>query len=135
MQCSAHNQAGEPCRRLAIRGATVCYTHGGAAPQVKRKAAETLEAARQEFLRLVEPAIGVLEEIILHGETDGHRLRAVRDVLDRAGLQATHKSESRISLSQTTDLDNEISDLISQIRAKETLERAESERTKGTSES
>jgi hypothetical protein len=45
-RCSAHTQAGNPCRANAIRGGTVCYVHGGAAPQVKRKAAERLAEAR-----------------------------------------------------------------------------------------
>jgi hypothetical protein len=34
-----------PCGRYPIRGARVCYSHGGAAGQVKRKAAERVAAA------------------------------------------------------------------------------------------
>ena len=43
-RCQAHNRSkhfgreGLPCRRYAAKGATVCTMHGGAAPQVKRKA-------------------------------------------------------------------------------------------------
>jgi hypothetical protein len=43
-RCQAHNRSkhfgreGQPCRRYAAKGATVCTMHGGAAPQVKRKA-------------------------------------------------------------------------------------------------
>jgi hypothetical protein len=41
-RCQAHNRSasrkGQPCRRYAAKGATVCTMHGGAAPQVRRKA-------------------------------------------------------------------------------------------------
>ena len=39
VRCTAK---GGKCRRAAIRGGTVCPTHGGQAPQVKAKAAERL---------------------------------------------------------------------------------------------
>ena len=29
-RCSAHNRAGAPCRKFAMRGQTVCLAHGGA---------------------------------------------------------------------------------------------------------
>lgn len=39
-QCTAvRYETGEQCRRQAINGGTVCYSHGGAAPQTKAKAA------------------------------------------------------------------------------------------------
>ena len=40
-RCTAKNASGNPCKRYAVRGATVCVFHGGAAPQV-RAAAERL---------------------------------------------------------------------------------------------
>ncbi len=46
--CAGHRSGdGQPCGRRPVIGATVCFTHGGSAPQVKRAAAErtaTLEA-------------------------------------------------------------------------------------------
>lgn len=38
-RCSARKTNGEPCPQVAMRGQTVCYVHGGAAPQ-NRKAAQ-----------------------------------------------------------------------------------------------
>src|SRR5690554_4354052 len=46
-RCTAHTTGGNPCRKAPIKGATVCRTHGGSAPQVKAVAARraaTLEA-------------------------------------------------------------------------------------------
>jgi terminase small subunit-like protein len=42
--CTARSsRTGEPCRKRAIMGATVCRTHGGASPQVKAKAAQRVK--------------------------------------------------------------------------------------------
>jgi hypothetical protein len=42
-RCKAKShRTGKQCAKSAINGGTVCRTHGGAAPQVKRKAAERL---------------------------------------------------------------------------------------------
>jgi hypothetical protein len=38
-RCTARSsRTGEPCRRFPVRGATVCPSHGGRAPQVQRAA-------------------------------------------------------------------------------------------------
>lgn len=37
--CVGRKKTGQPCKKAAIRGATVCAHHGGSAPQVRRKAA------------------------------------------------------------------------------------------------
>ena len=85
-QCIAKaNSTGKQCARSAIAGATVCRVHGGAAPQVKAKAAERLAA-------LADPAITRLAKLIQH-ENGMVGLGAVRDALDRAGFKAPDKHE------------------------------------------
>jgi hypothetical protein len=37
-KCSGHKKTGEPCDAWAIRGGTVCVSHGGGAPQVSAAA-------------------------------------------------------------------------------------------------
>ena len=53
-QCTATvHRTGERCKRAAIKGGTVCIMHGGAAPQVKRKAAERIAEVRDDALELL----------------------------------------------------------------------------------
>lgn len=51
-KCTGHTTNGEPCDAWAIRGGTVCVTHGGAAPQTKRAASKrlALDAAQRMVL-------------------------------------------------------------------------------------
>ena len=69
-QCTAKNRRGEPCGRAPIKGATVCYVHGGRAPQVKAAAARRLaaQAAEQAVRTLglaadISPTEALLEEV------------------------------------------------------------------------
>lgn len=85
-QCKAHRRAtGEQCRRSAIRGGTVCPSHGGRAPQIKRKAMQRLEAAADQVMAA-----------LIRIATDerykpADRVQACKDLLDRAGYGVTHR--------------------------------------------
>jgi hypothetical protein len=46
MQCFGTTSAGAACKKQAIEGGSVCRSHGGAAPQVKAKAAVRAEVMR-----------------------------------------------------------------------------------------
>jgi hypothetical protein len=47
VKCSAKSRrTGEPCKKFAIHGGTVCDSHGGRAPQAKRNAAERVAEAQ-----------------------------------------------------------------------------------------
>lgn len=81
-QCTAKRGDGERCTKSAIRGGTVCDTHGGKAPQVRRKAAIRL-------LELVDPAIAVLAREMVSADKSADRQRAANSVLDRAGVPRT----------------------------------------------
>lgn len=72
-RCTARSKrSGQRCRKLAVRGATVCATHGGSAPQVRAAAArrvardDALAAASSELARLgggwvdVDPLEGLM---------------------------------------------------------------------------
>jgi hypothetical protein len=62
-----------------MRGCNVCRSHGGAAPQVKRRAEERLAA-------LVDPAIAELRKL-LRSNSPAVVLGAVKDILDRNGFK------------------------------------------------
>ena len=81
-QCTATNRAGQRCGQSAIKGGTICRAHGGAAPQVRRKAALRL-------LELVDPAIAVLAREMVNADKSADRQRAANSVLDRAGVPRT----------------------------------------------
>jgi len=53
VRCTALRTNGRPCRAWAIHGGWVCWTHGGAAPQVRLAAQRRLEltAWQQEYVR------------------------------------------------------------------------------------
>jgi len=80
-RCVAHRKNGDRCKRQAIKGATVCRAHGGAAGHVKRKARQRIEEASlllaKELLKMADSA-----------ESETVRLAAIKDALDRAGLKA-----------------------------------------------
>ena len=80
--CSARRTNGQPCGKPPIKGGTVCATHGGSAPQVRRKAALRL-------LELVDPAISTLAREMVQADKSADRQRAANSLLDRAGVPRT----------------------------------------------
>lgn len=109
MKCTAHSSAtGEPCKRWAIQGGTVCATHGGAAPQVKDK-------ARQRLLEAVDPLMAELIRIALSAESEAVRVSAIKDALDRAGYSAKVKIESEVTVHDGDSVDHEIARLAAEL--------------------
>lgn len=72
---------GQRCRNFSIRGGPVCFRHGGNLPNVRK-------AAQLKLLMAANPAIEKLIDIALHkkGVDDNDRLRAIAQILDRAGI-------------------------------------------------
>jgi len=83
VRCNGTRPNGARCRREAEPGAIVCDQHGGAAPQVRRRAAERLimnaDRAAENLVRMMEDT-----EVPF-----GVRAKIAQDLLDRAGLIAT----------------------------------------------
>lgn len=56
-RCLARTRFGEPCKKYPIEGAFVCGSHGGRAPQVKRKAQERIMMAQDDAAGLLISAL------------------------------------------------------------------------------
>lgn len=85
--CTAKKKDGTPCKRPPIKGGNVCMSHGGAAPQVRRKANERL-------LQGVPKMLTELRRLATDESIPANvRLAAVRDWLDRAGIGEADKHE------------------------------------------
>ena len=88
-RCKAHKKTGEQCKNASVPGATVCRFHGGAAKHVKAAARARLENATD---LMAKQLLG----IALTAESEGVKLAAIKDALDRGGL----KAPSEVVLSQ-----------------------------------
>lgn len=98
-QCVAHRRNGEQCRRHANTGMSVCNSHGGRAPQVKRRAQQRiLEASDKAAYALVQ---------MMQDETipPAVRVSAARDLLDRAGLVSKAELSVEVNVSKWDQID------------------------------
>lgn len=71
-----------PCANWAIKGGTVCVSHGGGTGVIRRK-------AELRLLSAADSVIGALIQIALDQSNDAaSRVKAINSVLDRAGVKA-----------------------------------------------
>lgn len=83
--------AGNQCTRWTILGGSVCPTHGGSLPEVKKKAQQRLAmAADMATQKLIHIAI------TKRGVQDRDRIKAITEILDRAGIQGKQTIELEI---------------------------------------
>jgi hypothetical protein len=79
-------RAGQRCGKWAVRGTTVCRSHGAQLPIVRESAAEIVEQAKLRLVGLADEAVDALEELVASGTQDGIRLQAAKEILDRSGV-------------------------------------------------
>lgn len=103
-QCTATVRAtGERCKKFAIRGARVCGSHGGRAPQVKRAAAARLaeEEARKAVVtlglpRVVGPGEALLEEVHRSAGHVAWLAEKVRELEEQSLVFGVSRTETEI---------------------------------------
>lgn len=92
--CSARRRNGEPCRNAPMLGSAVCRMHGGAAPQVRRRAQQRLlEASDKAAYRLVQ----MMQDKSIPPAV---QLAAARDLLDRANIVGTQQINVEVGLTK-----------------------------------
>ncbi len=113
--CTGTNRNGEPCRRSPIVGGTVCWTHGGAAPQVRRQAvarhaAELAEADAAKAVALfggkrdVHPAQALLELVQRKAAEVEYWRARVSDLHEQDLTFGVTKVESGVDRDQDKDI-------------------------------
>lgn len=90
--CSKKRTNGQQCNGLARKGTVppVCIKHGGQLPNVKAKAQERLREA-------LDPAVNELIRIALSGEKDADKVRAIREIFERAGFGEAKRLEVQLT--------------------------------------
>jgi hypothetical protein len=94
-QCKAIKKSGQRCKKAAIRGGSVCPTHGGSAPQVRAK-------AQKRLLAMVEPSLIRLHGLVMQEEHLPTSLGAIKEVLERAESNAIGAKQDKASGEKNT---------------------------------
>lgn len=102
---------GQRCGALAEPGALYCRFHGGRAPSVRKSADERVQEYREKLVDLGAKALTNLESK-LQSRNDAVSLRASLEILDRAGANTTRRSESSVTITQRSELDEQIERLM-----------------------
>jgi len=93
-RCGKHTRNGGTCGRWPMRGQSVCWMHGGKAPQNLRKAEDRMRD-------LVHPALSALERQINKDE-----FAATKYVLDWAGFRSETIAQTDNSVTVTVLFDH-----------------------------
>lgn len=102
--CAGHSvRTGLPCRKPPIKGAKVCRTHGGSAPQVRAAAAARVVAAQAQA-----DAAAVLAHIGVVG---------VEDPLEELSLLAREAREFQAALARRVNAANGVQHKSGELRA------------------
>lgn len=100
--CSARRRNGSPCGNRPMMGTTVCRMHGGAAPQVRRR-------AEQRILEASDKAAYTLVQLMQDPNTsDAIKLAAARDLLDRASLTGKQELSVAVRVSKWDEVSGDI---------------------------
>lgn len=123
VRCVVIKKDGNRCGRWSIRGATVCLSHGGQLPNVKKHAAAAVETARMRLVDMTDEAVSVLIDLTSPGTSDAIRLKAATEILDRAGIKGG--MDINIEVEHKIDAGKTIADRLEQITSRNVIDAGE----------
>lgn len=99
------------CANLARPGDVLCARHGSTAPPAKVRREELMEGYREQLTELIQDAI---QTVAAKMTSPNHAvaLRAALEVLDRNGLSTVRRSETHTTVTQRSELDERIEQLL-----------------------
>jgi hypothetical protein len=103
---------GRQCRAKAEPGDLWCRFHGGKAPSHQAKKDERIKDYQDQVMELADTALDTIMEK-LTSPNHAVALRAALEILDRTGVTTTRKSESSVTITQRSELDARIEELLS----------------------
>lgn len=92
VRCQQIKKDGERCKNWSLRGYVKCRKHSGPGALMKdgnvnKYREAVIEAGRLRLIDNTDMAIDVIEQLLLPGTSEGIRLKAATEIMDRAGLR------------------------------------------------
>lgn len=117
VRCVQQKKDGTRCKRWSIRGYHKCARHAGPGAMeggnVAKYAASVVEAARLRLVDNADFSIDVLESLMQPGSSEGIRLKAATEILDRAGIRGGFevKVEAEVTVNPSDEINKRLAKL------------------------
>lgn len=109
-QCTATAKStGERCQRPAVKGANVCYQHGGAAEQVQKKAQERLDEMADAVTADLQSRLGDVFARLDDAEDTDEYVKLLRETRQLTTAILDRTEDVRNGDEVTVDLDLSLS--------------------------
>lgn len=135
VRCAQIKKDGLRCKNWSLRGYIKCRKHAGPGVMkdgnVAKYAEAVIEAGRLRLVDSSDMAIDVLNELLGPGSSEGIRLKAATEVLDRTGIRGGFdiKVEGEVTVSASDEIQARLDKLAKgAAHVKEMRERAQRER-------
>jgi hypothetical protein len=106
--------AARQCRAKAEAGDAFCRFHGGKAPTHEGKKQERISDYQDQIMELADLALDTVQAK-LASPNHAVALRAALEVLDRAGIVTTRKTETTTTIHQKSEIDAKIDELLAEM--------------------
>lgn len=101
VRCVVIKKDGNRCGKWSLRGHTKCKSHLRGAelnfPNIREHMDAVIEAARMRLLDDADMAVDTLEDLMTPGTSEGIRLKAATEVLDRVGVRGGFEIDVEVS--------------------------------------